>query len=470
VGGAPDRGGGPPLDSRRRSLLATLPSHLLQHVDCLVRWRLRRRRRIFLRKRRVELVEGPGLELEGIAEGGGEGAHRLELLDGAAESAGHQLGERHRQLGEETVVRLGETEQPVAGEAQQAAGGPRPNVVRAGIAVEEPNLAHDTAGSNVAEHHWLAERLVEDLELALLDEEEAPRRAALLEDEVPRGRRAGLEDDHQVRVLLVGQGADEVAAPGAGPPSIHFTLGLAGRIARTITIPGFVLDGDVRGQLGSRTRFNMTWLRRCAAAILVYATPVPAVTAESFPVGPGPTNLVFDGQNLWVGGSSSLTKLRESDGAFLGTFAAKATDGMTFDGTNVWWSRLARNNPSTGYCVGKTRASDGAFLGCFLTLTQPPRGLAFDGAHVWAAVENGTVVKIRASDNALVGTFPVGADPFGVVFDGANVWVSATGSGFVRKLRASNGRTSVPSPRVPFPRGWRSMAPTSGSSTSCTTR
>jgi hypothetical protein len=174
------------------------------------------------------------------------------------------------------------------------------------------------------------------------------------------------------------------------------------------------------------------WLRRCAVAVLVSWTLPQELLGETIPIPFGGNRIVFDGQNIWLGGSG-LIKLRESDGALLGTFAAQAMDGMAFDGAHVWWSNLA------GRCLGKTRASDGALLGCFLSLSQAPRGMASDGAHVWAAVENGTVVKIRTSDNALVGTFPVGASPHSVLFDGANIWVSATGDGVVRKYRASDG-------------------------------
>src|SRR5262245_37066069 len=183
----------------------------------------------------------------------------------------------------------------------------------------------------------------------------------------------------------------------------------------------------------------MTWLRRCAATVVLSCVPVAATRAASFPVGHQPRGMAFDGQNIWVANhdSSTLTKLRANDGAALGTFPAQAPHEVTFDGATIWWSRVA-DFPFVGGCVGRTRASDGAFLGC-VTLPQISWGLAFDGTHVWAAVENGTVAKIRASDGAIVGTFAVGADPMGVLFDGANVWVSAQGSHLVKKFRASDG-------------------------------
>ncbi len=43
------------------------------------------------------------------------------------------------------------------------------------------------------------------------------------------------------------------------------------------------------------------------------------------------------------------------------------------------------------------------------------------------------VTKLRASDGANLGTFPVGTRPLGVAFDGANIWVANSGSSTVSK-------------------------------------
>jgi hypothetical protein len=46
----------------------------------------------------------------------------------------------------------------------------------------------------------------------------------------------------------------------------------------------------------------------------------------------------------------------------------------------------------------------------------------------------GTATKLRASDGAKLGTFPVGSFPFGVAFDGAHIWVANGVSNSVSKL------------------------------------
>lgn len=47
-----------------------------------------------------------------------------------------------------------------------------------------------------------------------------------------------------------------------------------------------------------------------------------ANTTTSFAVGGGPTNIAFDGANVWIANSSTsnVTKIRVTDGATLGTF------------------------------------------------------------------------------------------------------------------------------------------------------
>src|SRR5213082_3480858 len=88
------------------------------------------------------------------------------------------------------------------------------------------------------------------------------------------------------------------------------------------------------------------------------------IQIQSFPVGNGPEFLVFDGANIWVTNTDdgTVTELRASDGANLGTFPAGAVPTwITFDGANIW--------VSNGFCprgtVTKLRASDGVVLGTF---------------------------------------------------------------------------------------------------------
>ncbi|MCH7884361.1 MAG: hypothetical protein IIC01_03840 [Planctomycetes bacterium] len=59
----------------------------------------------------------------------------------------------------------------------------------------------------------------------------------------------------------------------------------------------------------------------------------------TFNVGSSPGGVAFDGANIWVANlvSNTVTKLRASDGAVLGTFSVGIGPiGVAFDGANIW--------------------------------------------------------------------------------------------------------------------------------------
>ena len=65
----------------------------------------------------------------------------------------------------------------------------------------------------------------------------------------------------------------------------------------------------------------------------------------SFPIPGIPRGFAFDGSNIWVGngaGQGTVTKLRASDGACVGTctftVGGEAEGGVAFDGTYIWVS------------------------------------------------------------------------------------------------------------------------------------
>src|SRR6202035_7782 len=101
--------------------------------------------------------------------------------------------------------------------------------------------------------------------------------------------------------------------------------------------------------------------------------------------------------------------------------------GIAFDGANIW---TANHGEGT---VSKVRASDGAPLGTF-TVGGAPNFVVFDGANVWVTVSPNTVSKLRASDGKNLGTFTVGSAPWWPAFDGENIWVPTQDG--VTKLRA----------------------------------
>ncbi len=95
--------------------------------------------------------------------------------------------------------------------------------------------------------------------------------------------------------------------------------------------------------------------------------------------------------------------------------------GVAFDGQSIW---TANSGEGT---VSKLRASDGATLGTFAVGGQP-NGVVFDGANVWVTVSPNTVTKLRASDGKTLGSFTVGGAPWWPAFDVQGRWEPHWGS------------------------------------------
>jgi YVTN family beta-propeller protein len=61
---------------------------------------------------------------------------------------------------------------------------------------------------------------------------------------------------------------------------------------------------------------------------------------------------------------------------------------VAFDGTNIWVTNLGSNT------VSKLRASDGANLGT-VAVGLGPQFIAFDGAHIWVTNFSSNTVSER---------------------------------------------------------------------------
>ncbi len=149
-----------------------------------------------------------------------------------------------------------------------------------------------------------------------------------------------------------------------------------------------------------------------------------------------PFGMAFDGSNMWIASQGvGVFKVRASDAAILGQFAVEDAATVAFDGANVW---VAVDGLGPGSTVVKLRASDGAQLGSF-----DPGGnkfdIVFDGSHIWVTEADGSVSKLRATDGVKVGNFKTGSFPFALACDGPDIWVADRSDGTVTKLRASDG-------------------------------
>jgi serine/threonine protein kinase len=157
----------------------------------------------------------------------------------------------------------------------------------------------------------------------------------------------------------------------------------------------------------------------------------------TFAVGKDPRGIALEGDNIWVTdfGDNTVRKLRAIDGSGLGLYHTGSRPiGVAFDGANLWVANNGSNN------VVKLRASDGTVLADVMVGTNP-YAIAFDGVNIWITNQRGdNITKVNTRTDSVLGTFPVGAFPMGITFDGANLWVANSGSNSVTKLRASDGK------------------------------
>jgi len=183
-------------------------------------------------------------------------------------------------------------------------------------------------------------------------------------------------------------------------------------------------------------------LSGCSAVPLLLILGLYPLLGQEVPVGKNPYGVVFDGVNVWVSNqaSNTISKLRASDGATVGTYPVGVSpQGIAFDGNDIWVANYIDNN------ITRLRASDGANQGT-VPVGINPVGVAFDGTNIWVTNSfDGTISKIRGHDGALLGTFPVSnpvnfnALPMGVMFDGTSIWVANAAPGTVGKIRPSDG-------------------------------
>jgi hypothetical protein len=151
-----------------------------------------------------------------------------------------------------------------------------------------------------------------------------------------------------------------------------------------------------------------------------------------------PNDIAFDGDHIWIANAGALVKMRASDGLILnsvGVLGGSGTASMAFDGAHIWVAESFQER------VLKLRASDFAVVGNFPV--DRPSDVVYDGTYIWITQEFGTnansIRRLLASDGTPQGDFPVGFQPLAAAFDGAHIWVANGSNSTVTKLRASDG-------------------------------
>ena len=147
-----------------------------------------------------------------------------------------------------------------------------------------------------------------------------------------------------------------------------------------------------------------------------------AANTGSLPVGNTPTAMTFDGTSIWVAnsGANTVVKLRASDGKPLVTIdAGNHPHSLAFDGFNIW----VANDDS----VMKLRASDGANVGTFFANLGFSFGdIVFDGDIIWVGHEPIGAYGLNPTDGSLIDSSYSGPQPRGMAFDGTYLWMATS--------------------------------------------
>jgi DNA-binding beta-propeller fold protein YncE len=182
---------------------------------------------------------------------------------------------------------------------------------------------------------------------------------------------------------------------------------------------------------------------------------------NSYRVGRSPDGVAFDGANIWVTNSynNNVWVLDRETGEQLAGYPTGIFPlSMAFDGSNMWIGNGTGVNvgppvPGIG-SLTKIRASDGANLGSF-TIGNHVRGLVYDGTSIWACNANdNTVSRLRASNVALLGTYRTGSAPRAVAYDGTKIWVANSGENTLTVIApldpnaANSGGNAIPGARA----------------------
>jgi DNA-binding beta-propeller fold protein YncE len=156
------------------------------------------------------------------------------------------------------------------------------------------------------------------------------------------------------------------------------------------------------------------------------------VIVGTYTVGRSPSDIVFDGSNIWVAcwGSLELVKLRASDGAHLGKLQMQSgPQTLGFDGEKIWVS------DDSDSVLTVIRVSDNKIVGDANGGCYPCGGMAFDGRNMWVtAYDAYTVNRLSARDGTFKRPIPVGVQPAGVIFDGTSIWVANQADDTVTKI------------------------------------
>lgn len=193
------------------------------------------------------------------------------------------------------------------------------------------------------------------------------------------------------------------------------------------------------------------WVSDGFNGMIYYFDPVNNKTIKSFS-GPNTNmrDLAWDGRNLWVASwyPRTIYKLNPSNGAVISSFPAPFSghpDGLTWDGRFLWIGEEGNGNNSDNiggkiYKISPTgKVSYSVVIDPWGYQSFNPRGLAWDGLHMWAGYQSdGFIKEHNIRDGSVIKSFnsPSGSYQQGLAYDkqGRYLW-STGGNNMIYKIR-----------------------------------
>ncbi len=173
------------------------------------------------------------------------------------------------------------------------------------------------------------------------------------------------------------------------------------------------------------------WTANNAGSVSIIS--LPSYTVNTVTTGfTDPNGILYDGTNIWVTDYSAGTLLQlNANGTVVLTVAVGSGPGLpAFDGINIWVPNFAGNSitvvqASTGNVVATITADASNLL-------DSPFAARFDGERILVTNRRGDSVTVfKAADLSLIANVPVGSStqPVGGCSDGINFWVDLLGKG-----------------------------------------
>lgn len=197
---------------------------------------------------------------------------------------------------------------------------------------------------------------------------------------------------------------------------------------------------------------NYIWVANYDSHTVTKIRADTGVPLPPFKIGQSPLDLLLIRDKLWVTGPDTLFKLNHADGKLLATFPLSRPDptNLVYDGVNLWAGHKA--------AISRYRESDGAPAGIkdYPSLPLSEIYLSYDGANVWALQSpEGNFQKLKADFSPLLtysSNYKQAPIQVGRYFWGIDPLASATGSTLyfeLYRVDPSNGSQltiSLPTP------------------------